>query len=149
MTSVVVDASVAVKWVLDETYSPEAVALLQEWANAGMRVIAPALQAYELTNILHKRVGRADMTIDEAYVALTELLGADVTYEHDAATSLRALELAHQFGLPATYDAHYLALAEREGCEYWTADERLWNGVSGKLSWVRWIGAYHSPASDD
>lgn len=60
------------------------------------------------------------------------------------------MELAHQFNLPATYDPHYLALAEREGCEYWTADARLWNTVKGKLAWVRWLGDYqlHQPATD-
>lgn len=53
---------------------------------------------------------------------------------------LRAVELASDLGLPAVYDAHYLALAERMGCELWTADERLWNSVRTSLSWVRWIG---------
>jgi predicted nucleic acid-binding protein len=41
-------------------------------------------------------------------------------------------------------DAHYLALAEQQNCEYWTADTRLWNTVRGKLSWIRWLGDYHS-----
>ncbi len=56
------------------------------------------------------------------------------------------MELAHQYGLPAAYDAHYLALAEREGCEYWTTDERLWNAVKAQLPWVRWLGTFSSGA---
>jgi predicted nucleic acid-binding protein len=63
------------------------------------------------------------------------------------ALSTRALELADRFGLSATYDAHYLALAEREGCEYWTADERLWNSVRAQLGWVRWLGEYSAAGS--
>jgi predicted nucleic acid-binding protein len=47
------------------------------------------------------------------------------------------IELASQFNLAATYDAHYLALAERENCEFWTADERLYNSVRDRFSWVR------------
>jgi len=35
------------------------------------------------------------------------------------------LDLAARFSLPAIYDAHYLALAERLGSEFWTADRRL------------------------
>ena len=54
---------------------------------------------------------------------------------------LRILELASQFKLPARYDAHYLALAEREQCEFWTADERLYNSVKDQLSWVRFMAA--------
>jgi hypothetical protein len=44
-------------------------------------------------------------------------------------------------------DARYLALAERESCEYWTADERLWNSVRAQLGWVRWLGEYLAAAS--
>ena len=42
-------------------------------------------------------------------------------------------------GLTA-HDAHYLALAESQRCECWTADERLRNTVKRELAWVRWIG---------
>jgi len=38
--------------------------------------------------------------------------------------------------------SRYLALAEREDCEYWTADARLWNAVRGNLPWVHWLGDY-------
>ncbi len=54
--------------------------------------------------------------------------------------------MTQKFRLPATYEAHYLALAEREACDYWTADERLCNGVKGELSWVRWLGSYRQSA---
>jgi predicted nucleic acid-binding protein len=37
----------------------------------------------------------------------------------------RALELAQSLSLPATYDAHYLAVAEDLQAELWTADRRL------------------------
>jgi predicted nucleic acid-binding protein len=47
---------------------------------------------------------------------------------------------ATRFNRPAAYDAHYLALAEMMNCEFWTADERLFNAVRDKLSWVRWLG---------
>jgi predicted nucleic acid-binding protein len=52
--------------------------------------------------------------------------------------------LAQQYNLPATYDAHYLALAEHEKCEYWTADTRLWNAVRDKLPWVHQLSDYQS-----
>jgi predicted nucleic acid-binding protein len=64
-------------------------------------------------------------------------------FSPDAAVGVRVMELAHRYDLPAVYDAHYLALAEREGCDYWTADKRLWNSVKGMVPWVRWLGDYH------
>jgi predicted nucleic acid-binding protein len=103
---------------------------------------------YEVTHILYRETLRTSRTLDEAKQLLEELLnqGLVLAMPQDAALSLRALELAQQFRLPATYDAHYLALAEREACDYWTADERLWNGVKQELAWVRWLGSYHRPA---
>ncbi len=55
----------------------------------------------------------------------------------DTEISLRALEFTCNHKLPASYDAHYLALAERENCELWTADERLYNSVKEQFSWVQ------------
>jgi len=48
----------------------------------------------------------------------------------------RALQLAEALSLPAAYDAHYLALAERVGAEFWTTDRRLANKVREALPWV-------------
>ncbi|MBC8099768.1 MAG: type II toxin-antitoxin system VapC family toxin [Armatimonadetes bacterium] len=42
----------------------------------------------------------------------------------------RAYELAEQLSLPTAYDAQYLAVAEHLGCDFWTADERLYNAVT-------------------
>jgi len=67
-------------------------------------------------------------------------------HPYQPGTHARALELAHRFGQPASYDAHYLALAERERCDVWTADERLWNAVREELPWVHWVGAYRPPS---
>jgi len=78
--------------------------------------------------------------------ALTKVLlsGVALNFLQDSNIGRRAIELARQFGLPATYDAYYLALAEHEGCELWTADTRMWNSIRGKLTWVRWIGDYYT-----
>jgi predicted nucleic acid-binding protein len=48
--------------------------------------------------------------------------------------------LAQQFGRPRAYDTAYLALAQINQCEFWTADEKLYNSVKEKVSWVHWIG---------
>lgn len=41
-------------------------------------------------------------------------------------------------------NAHYLALAERENCEFWTADTRLFNAINGKLPWVHKLEEYQA-----
>jgi len=50
--------------------------------------------------------------------------------------------LATHFNRPTAYDAHYLALAEMLGCEFWTADRRLYNAVKEELPWVKWLSDF-------
>ncbi len=70
-------------------------------------------------------------------------IGVSLRFSTYDEISLQAMKLAHSCGLPASYDAHYLALAEYEQCDYWTNDMRLLNVVKGKLDWVCWLGDYH------
>ncbi len=142
---IVVDASLALKWVLAEPDSDAAIILLKGWTNEGINVIAPALFAYEVTNTLHRQVAAGKLIYDEARQGLNDLfsIGVLLKFSLYQDISRHAMEFAHQFDLPATYDAHYLALAQQENCEYWTADTRLWRAVKRKLSWVRWFSDYH------
>jgi len=141
---VVVDASLALKWVLSEADSNTAIALLQTWNTDKMEIIAPALFTYEATNILYRQVVTNKLSYEEVKKLLTKLLsiGILLNFVQHRDISIRAMELSHRFGLPAAYDAHYLALAEHEKCDYWTADTRLWNAVRDKLPWVHKLNEY-------
>lgn len=139
---VVVDASLAIKWVLIEEDSARATTLLGRWVSEGKGIIAPALFTYEVTNILHRQVVTSKLSYDEAQRGLTKLfaIGVSLNFSQYEDISMQAMMLANRYDLPGSYDAHYLALAARENCEYWTADARLWNAVKRKLNWVHWIG---------
>ena len=143
---VVVDASLALKWVLSEADSNTAIGLLQRWNIDNMEIIAPALFSYEATNILYRQVVTNKLSYEEAKKLLTKLLsiGILLNFVQHREISTRAMELSHRFGLPAAYDAHYLALAEHEKCEYWTADSRLYIAVRDKLPWVCQLSEYQS-----
>jgi predicted nucleic acid-binding protein len=148
--TIIIDANVVIKWVLKEHDSSLAEALLVELNRKGIVMYAPALLTYEVTNILYQNVRKGTITLEEAKEAIKDVLSTGLKLEFTQGTTLniRALELAQRFNLPATYDAHYLALAEREQCELWTADKRLWNSIRGKLPWVRWLADYQ-PASPE
>ena len=141
---VVVDASGALKWVLLEADSDRAKSLLDRWTSEGKGIVAPALFTYEITNIVYRQVVTGKFTFDEAVQGLSELfsIGVQLRFSEYEDISMQAMKIAHQFHLPASYDAHYLALAKHEGCEYWTDDSRLWNSVKRTLNWVRWLGDY-------
>jgi predicted nucleic acid-binding protein len=51
-----------------------------------------------------------------------------------------AFAAACRLGLPAIYDAHYVALAEAAGGELWTDDRRLVRLVGDRSPRLRWIG---------
>jgi predicted nucleic acid-binding protein len=146
--AIVVDTSIVLKWVLDEPDSATALALLTEWINKEIVVRAPALLTYEVANALFQRVRKREMTADEARQALEDVLFPELILNFVEYTELskRAILLAQQYNLPATYDAHYLALAEQVKCEYWTADTRLYYAVKDKLPWVHQLNEYQSTA---
>jgi len=140
---VVVDANIAIKWVLIETDSEIAKAMLAEWKTKKMVIYVPTLLTYEVTNILYREVRAGRITSQTAIYGITTILRAvSPVYSRNSALNLRAMDLAKHFGLPATYDAHYLALAERKDCSFWTADARMWKVVKDQFDWVHWIGDY-------
>jgi predicted nucleic acid-binding protein len=141
---VVVDANLAIKWVVKEEDSGIALALLNEWYIKGIMMIAPSLLTYEVTNVLYQNMRKGKINLDQAKKILIEVLsvGIELDFSNNSALSRRAFELAHQFNLLETYDPHYVALAERENCELWTADSRLWTAVKEKLPRVRLLAEY-------
>ncbi len=149
-STVVLDASFVLKWVLNESDSSKALALLTEWASEGVVMLAPALLAYEAANALYQHVRSGEFSADAAKQSLTDVILKGLTFDFssDLALSMQAIELAGQYDLSATYDSHYLALAEREGCEFWTADTKMWRAIRGNLPWVRWLDDY-VPANSD
>ena len=144
MKTVVVDASIAIKWVLQEPDSNIALALLAEWIEEGTAILAPALLAYEITNSLYRKSLQGEISLDMARLGIRKILltGLEIDFTEDPEFNIKAMELANQFNLLATYDSHYLALAKREGCELWTADTKMGRAVRGKLAWVRWLEDY-------
>ena len=134
------DASVAVKWILDEERSDRATALYEATAKANQPIVAPPLLPLEITNILRQRMRTRDgLSLVAATQHLDDFLALPIDFRNPAGLHFQALVLTDTLGLPATYDAHYLALAEHLGCELWTDDQRLIRHVANSLPFVRWI----------
>ena len=137
--TIVVDASLALKWVLEEDGTDEALALWDRWQAAGERVVAPPVFRAEVANTLRQVVRGSLATTQEAGDLLETLLET-VGVEEPPTLYGRSLEIAHAFDLGAVYDALYLALAESENCEVWTADRKLARAVGGRFPLLRCIG---------
>ena|SRR2546428_5873596 len=144
MNTVVVDASIVLKWVLEEPDSHVAQALLAEWIDKETALLAPGLLVYEITNSLYRKARKGEITFEEAELSLRKILltGLEFDFSEDPNLSLKVIELAKRFNLAATYDLYYLALAQREGCELWTSDTKMWRAIGGQLIWVRRLEDY-------
>jgi predicted nucleic acid-binding protein len=119
VNTLVIDASIAVKWVVQEHGTAEALVLRQK-----AKLIAPELLIAECANILWKKVQRGELLKDEALLAARLMQGAEIEllptrFLFEAATRI-SIEIDH----PA-YDCLYLALALEKKCQFVTADERL------------------------
>lgn len=117
----VVDASVAVAWVLDDTKDATADAA---WARAKTdRMTVPAIFRVELRNALlsAERRGRITEIDTRTYLATIEALGTNPVAPSDADV---ALTLARRHRLTA-HDAEYLEVAIRYGYPMATLDRDL------------------------
>lgn len=142
---VVVDASLAFKWLVREIYTAEANDLGRLWNSQGTRIAAPYFMPVEVTNALHQRVTRGELTLEAAAQGMEGLLSSGLELHQPPHLYGRALELASRLRQGAAYDAHYLALAETLGCELWTADAQFYRVASPVTVSVRWIGETAAP----
>jgi predicted nucleic acid-binding protein len=144
--SQVVDANLAVALVLPTPYSVQAQALWEHWSVEATDVFAPDLWAYEVTSALRKAVSITGMPSPDAEAHLETVMRLGVqlvppTLELDR----MALRWADRLGQTVACDAHYLALAETLGCDFWTADRRLADAAGTEVPWVHWISKLEPP----
>lgn len=124
-TPFVVDASVAVKWFLEEEFSGEAESLL-----ASSRIlIAPDLLRVEVANALWSLARRKRIKWEQAREALLELFTMDIECVPSEQLLAAALELARSLEHPV-YDCLYLACTDICDGVLITADARLQRAVS-------------------
>ncbi len=125
MTGYVVDASVAVKWLVDEEYSRESARLLE----ADFTLLAPDLLFAEATSALTVKHRHGEMDCEELSDAVALLraapLATPLSMQELAASSARlAVDLGH-----AVHDCFYLALGIHENHPVVTADSRFYDKV--------------------
>ncbi|HEY0283681.1 MAG TPA: type II toxin-antitoxin system VapC family toxin [Rhizomicrobium sp.] len=125
MSLLVVDASVALKWFLAEEGSGEADRL-----QAGHELIAPDIIVAELVNALWKAFQKKLAPVDQLERSVDALAEPFSKLVPSVLLAAQAWHVATTLHYPA-YDAFYIALAEREGCELVTADRRLLQATAG------------------
>lgn len=127
MTGYVVDASIVVKWLVNEALSDEAARLL----GGETTLVAPSLVFAEATNALWAIHRRGDIDTEDMTDAVQTLQAAPIAVPASMAQlAAAAARLAADLDHPA-YDCFYLALAIQTQYPVVTADARFHDKVRG------------------
>jgi len=142
VTTYVIDASVAAKWILPasgETLTREALALLKGYVAGELRFVVPDLFWAELAHILWKAVRQKRLRATSAESALHAVRDRRFPTVSSHTLLVEAFSIATAFDR-AIYDALYVALAVTSKSQLVTADERLANALAAHLP-VKWLGS--------
>jgi predicted nucleic acid-binding protein len=131
----VLDSSVAFKWEVVEPHSDKANRLRDDFRKGIHQLIAPEFFPFELAHALTRaeRQGRIA-------VGLAKVFWADAMTTTPALLSTlplveRAIDIASGARI-GVYDCLYVALAEREQCEFVTADDKLVKNLQKQFPFV-------------
>lgn len=139
---VIIDSSVVAKWFFGENLSTQAIAVRQNWIGSKLDLLAPDLILTEISNIIWKKQRLGLISNLEARDTLIDLLALALPTVSSQSLLLTAYDLAEKCDRTVS-DSLYLALSIQMQAELITADLRLYNAVSSKLSLVKYLGNYY------
>ena len=121
----VVDASVAVKWLVAEEDSDAADRLLA----GGDDLYAPRLMVSEVANAVWRKARMGEIERGRAGILMAAVSEMPVHWSSDETVCVDAVRLAVALDRPV-YDCVYLALAHRVDAQLVTADARFANALA-------------------
>ncbi len=119
---VVADASVIVKWFVEEKYSEKAILLRDAYSDGVIDIAVPCLMYFEVLNALKYSMAFGEEELKEIASIL-----ADYQFDTHALVgeyAEKTVVYAMRKGI-TIYDAAYVALADILGATLYTADEKL------------------------
>lgn len=126
--NLVIDASVAAKWLFSERYSDEAQLLL----SSQYLLLAPDFVLVEIANVIWKKLRRSEVSSTESYVEVLAHLTDILVLRPLSELVTRAATLALQLDHPV-YDCLYLTCAMEYAAPLITADEELLETAASEI----------------
>jgi predicted nucleic acid-binding protein len=120
----VLDASAALCWVLPRPSSNKALQLQTDFQNAVHELIAPSVFSGEVASALTKAERQKLIPVGNARPLLGRSMRTPPVMHPYEPLVDRAVDIS-SLTRSGLYDCLYVALAEREGCELVTDDQRL------------------------
>jgi len=122
MEKVVSDASVIVKWFIEEEYSDKALKLRDMHVNGEIVIVAPELLPFEVLNVLKYSNLFGKEELKNAALSLSSY-GIEL-YSLKGMLAEKTVEIAVENDI-TIYDASYIALADTLNMKLYTADQKL------------------------
>ena len=142
--SFVIDASVAIKWYLDdEDFVDVARSVLHDATARRIRLQAPGHFHFEVANAILSAVNSGRVTHELGQRSIDNLLSLPINVTSDRNLIMNAYAYARQFEC-TLYDAAYVALADATHWPLIHADRRLQISLAGRFPHARWIARYPS-----
>lgn len=126
MTRFVLDASVALAWLVDKPVSPYAIQV-QEKLDAGARALVPGLWHLEMANGLTVASRRSHLTagdLEKGLWLIEQMLARDIETDAEP-VSIRHIFATAGANQLSGYESIYLDIARRERLQLATLDQRL------------------------
>lgn len=139
-TCICVDTSVFVKYLCPDEQEQSATDLITDALSRTAQLVAPSFAWAEVASVLQKKVRSNLLAAAEAEQIYTAYCNLPIDYIDKEDIRTRAWQIAERYGLLTLYDAAFLAVAETEAAEFWTADKVLLNQLFPRLAYVHELG---------
>lgn len=131
----VLDSSVAFKWVVVEALTDTARRLHDEFRQGTHELIAPDVFPIELAHSLTRAERQGRLSPPEASILLADVLLTGPQLHPSLTLLSQAVTISSQARI-GVYDCLHVALAQQEGCQFVTADNRLINGLRPSFPFI-------------
>ena len=131
----VLDSSVAVKWVVNEADSATARRLRDETQQGLHTLLAPDVFPSEVAHALTRAERQGRIRVGDATVLWAAVMTDCPALEPGRRLLPRAIAISSAARI-GVYDCLYVALAEREGCEFVTADTKLVTNLKPQFPFI-------------
>ncbi len=131
----VLDTSVAFKWEVPEIDSDKANRLRDDFRNAVHELLAPDFFPQELAHALTRAERQGRIALGQAGIFWADAMTTAPVLLPVTSLTPRAIDISSTLRIGA-YDCLYVALAEREGCEFITADDKLVKNLQAQFPFI-------------
>jgi predicted nucleic acid-binding protein len=131
----ILDSSVAFKWVVPELHSDKALRLRSDFLASVHELLSPDVFPGEVGHALTRAERQGRITIGEALRLWADVMTSSPRLIASLPFTHQAIAVSSQTRV-GVFDCMYVALADREGCSFVTADDRIIKNLQPQFPFI-------------